>query len=116
MRLAAMVLPMTPKKNHTIWSPVERFSPQNETSTRSEGSSSPAVEAPIRDSIRTLAALGAEGMTPEAARRDDWRAASAEAAAAGFPAAPAASAAIVAACKETASPGNACRHRSNQSR
>src|SRR5258708_22133147 len=72
---------MTPKKNHTICSPVERFSPQNETSTRSEGSSSPAVEAPMRESIRTLAPLGAAGRTPEAARRADWRAGSAAAAA-----------------------------------
>ncbi len=104
---------MTPKKNHTICSPVERFSPHNETSTRSEGSSRAAVEAPMRAIVRILPASGTDGITPEVARRADWRTASAEAAAVGFPAAPATMAAIVAACSETASPGSACWHHAN---
>src|SRR5260370_31764560 len=93
-----------------------RFVPANDTRTLSDGSSSATDEAPISASKRTLAARGGAGMAPEAAIRLAWRAASAEAAAVGFPAGALARAAIVAACREIASPPSACWHQPNQAR
>src|SRR5712692_7737559 len=90
--------------------------PNRETRTLSDGCNSPTVEAPMRDSILTLPALGAAGIAPKAARRFAWPAASADAAPVGFPVAPPANAAIVAACRETASPPSVCWHQANQVR
>src|SRR6266849_9455731 len=87
---APMTLPMTPRAKVQSWADLGWLMPNRETRTLSGGCNSPTVEAPIRDSLLTLPALGAAGIAPKAARRFAWRAASAEAAAVGFPAAPAA--------------------------
>src|SRR5438477_9813000 len=112
--LAAIAAPTTPKAALAATEPADLFVPRNDTCTRSDGSRSPSVEAPIRASVLILAALGGGGIGPAAPIRPAWRDASEDAAAVGLSGA--LSAAMVAAWRPTASPPIACWHHVNHCR